>query len=67
MEPLPFPLSSREVVTFLIFLAFGTLNENVFQNSHKTVILRVCDFISFLKNHAMKTKGLIVSKTRKSQ
>jgi hypothetical protein len=32
-------LSSREVVTFLISLVFGTPNQNVFQNSHKTVIL----------------------------
>jgi hypothetical protein len=35
----------REVVTFLIFLIFGTPNRNVFQNSHKTVILRACDFL----------------------
>jgi hypothetical protein len=34
-----FPLSSRAVVTFLIFLVFGTPNQDVFQNSHKTVIL----------------------------
>jgi hypothetical protein len=39
VRPMP-----REVVTFLIFLIFGTPNRNVFQNSHKTVILRACDF-----------------------
>jgi hypothetical protein len=34
-------------VAFLIFLIFGTPNRNVFQNSHKTVILRACDLFDF--------------------
>src|SRR5882757_1017207 len=29
----------------LISLVFGKPNQNVFQNSHKTVILRACDFV----------------------
>ena len=33
------PLSSPEVVTSLDFGAFGVPNQNVFQNSHKAVIL----------------------------
>ena len=32
----------------MISVVFGTPNQNVFQNSHKTVILRACDFIAFL-------------------
>jgi hypothetical protein len=35
----PSPLSSREVVTFLIALAFGTPHQNVFRTPKKTVIL----------------------------
>jgi hypothetical protein len=38
-----------------------------FQETLSFVIPRVCNFISFLKNSALKTKGLSVSKTRKSQ
>ncbi len=46
---------------------FGTLNRKVFQNSHKAVILRVCDFIGCTQKPTLKTKRLGAAKQRKNQ
>ena len=46
----------------------ANVNWNVFlQNSHKIVILRVCDFIGFAKKSTLKTKRLGASKGAKNQ